>query len=53
MNIENYKDKLLLVKIKADPVDIMIIQVYMPTSTSEEEEVDEMYEVIEEKLNNA
>ena len=40
-------------KLEADPVDIMIIHVYMPTLTSEEEEVDEMYEVIGKKLNNA
>ena len=32
VNIENHKDRLLLVKIEADPVNIMIIQ-YTPTST--------------------
>ena len=48
--IENYKDRLLMVGIKAYPVDIMIVQVYMPTTACEEEEVDNLYEIIEEKL---
>jgi len=45
-----HKDRLLMVGIKAYPVDIMIVQVYMPTTASEEEEVDNLYEIIEEKL---
>jgi len=44
--IENYKDRLLMVGIKAYPVDIMIVQVYMPTTACEEEEVDNLYEII-------
>ena len=48
--IESYKDRILVVEIKAYPVDIKIIQVYMPTTASEEEEVEEIYEVIEEEL---
>src|SRR6218665_3602860 len=49
---ESYKDRLLMLMIKAYPVDIVVIQVYMPTGASEEEEVDSIYEVIEEKLSN-
>src|SRR6218665_1681799 len=49
---ESYKDRLLMVMIKAYPVDIVVMQVYMPTGASEEEEVDNIYEVIEEKLSN-
>src|SRR6218665_3525325 len=49
---ESYKDRLLMVMIKAYPVDIVVMQVYMPTGASEEEEVDSIYEVIEEKLSN-
>ena len=41
---------LIKVKIKAEPVDIMIIQVYMPTTNHEEEEVENMYESLEEVL---
>ena len=48
--IDTHEDRLLLVEIKAYPVDIVVLQVYMPTTKSEEEEVDNMYEVIEEKL---
>jgi exonuclease III len=50
--IEHHEDRLLMVELRAYPVDITVLQVYMPTSASEEEEVDEIYEVIEEKLSN-
>ena len=43
---------MIKVKIKAEPVDIMIIhrQVYMPTTNHEEEEVENTYERLEEVL---
>ena len=41
-------DRLLLVKIKAEPVDMIIIQTYMPTSAHCDEEVEGIYEQIEE-----
>jgi len=50
--IERSGDRLLSVRIQAFPVDIVIIQVYMPTTTHEEEEVDEIYETIEKRLEN-
>ena len=37
-------DRLLLVKIQAVPADLVIIQVHMPTSTHEHNEVEAMYE---------
>ena len=40
-------DRLLLVKIQAEPADFFIIQVYMPTSTHEDNEVEEMYEQLD------
>ena len=40
-------DHLLLVKIQAEPADLVIIQVYMPTSTHEDNEVEEMYEQLD------
>ena len=40
-------DRLLLVKIQAEPADLVIIQVYMPTSTHEDHEVEEMYEQLD------
>jgi len=36
-------DRLLLVKLKGKPVDLRILQVYMPTSGHRDEEVEEMY----------
>ena len=47
--IERCGDRLLSVRIQAHPVDIVIIQVYMPTTTHEEEEVDKIYEDIERR----
>ena len=45
-------DRIISVKlhVHADPVDlmIMIIQVYMPTSAHDDEEVDDIYDRIEE-----
>ena len=43
-------DRLMLVKLRGKPTDIVIIQVYMPTSEHKEEEVEDMYEKIEELL---
>jgi hypothetical protein len=48
IGVEKKNDRLLMVKLKGEPRDIVIIQVYMPTSDHEDEEVDEMYEQIEE-----
>ena len=43
-------ERVMLVRMKNELVDIVIIQVYMPTSDSEDEEVEEMYEKIEELI---
>ena len=45
-------ERMISIKIEAEPVDIVLIQVYMPTSASEEEEVDKVYEQIEELMVN-
>ena len=37
----------LLMKIEPEPADVVIIQVYMPTSTYEDNEVEEMYEQLD------
>jgi len=44
-------DRLIMVKLQAQPVDMVIIQVYMPTSKHEDEEVDDIYDQIEELMN--
>ena len=48
--VETFKDRLVMVVIKAHPVDMVVIQVYMPTTAHEEEDVDNIYEVLEEKM---
>jgi len=45
-------DRLLMVKLKGKPTDVVIIQIYMPTSEHKEEEVEVMYERIKEILDN-
>jgi exonuclease III len=43
-------DRIIAVKLKAEPVNVLIVQVYMPTSDYEDEEVEELYERIEDIL---
>jgi len=50
VGIERFEDRALLVKLKAEPVDLVIVQVYMPTTDHEELEVDLWYERLEEML---
>jgi len=45
-----HSDRLLLVKLKAEPVDLLVIQVYMPTSAYKDEEIDNIYDEIEELI---
>jgi len=43
-------DRLMLVKLRGNPTDVVILQIYMPTSEAEQELVDAMYEKVEELL---
>ena len=43
-------DRLMLVKLRGKPTDVVILQLYMPTSEAEEELVDAMYKKVEELL---
>jgi exonuclease III len=43
-------DRLVAVKINAEPVNVSIAQVYMPTSDYEDEEVEELHDRIEDIL---
>ena len=45
--VEYISDRIMMLKLNAEPVDILIIQVYMPTSTAVEEDVDNIYDQIE------
>jgi exonuclease III len=42
-----YSDRLTAVKLKAEPVSILIVQVYMPTSDYGDDEVEELYDIME------
>ncbi|KAI5739387.1 hypothetical protein M8J77_018683 [Diaphorina citri] len=50
LNTYHLNDRILMIKLEAKPTNIYIIQVYLPTSRSTDEEVDEIYEQIEELL---
>uniref|UniRef100_A0A8D9ALQ1 Craniofacial development protein 2 n=1 Tax=Cacopsylla melanoneura TaxID=428564 RepID=A0A8D9ALQ1_9HEMI len=43
-------DRIIAMKIRSYPVDTLIIQVYMPTSEADDEDVEEVYKQIEEIL---
>jgi exonuclease III len=43
-------DRMTAVKLNAEPVNVLIVQVYMPTSDYEDEEVEELYDIIEDIL---
>ena len=45
--IDYVSDRMLMVKLSGDPVDVFIIVVYMPTTYAEDEEVEEQYEQLE------
>jgi exonuclease III len=43
-------DRNIAIKLQAEPINILMIQVYMPTSEHEDDKVEELYGVIEEIL---
>jgi exonuclease III len=45
-----FSDRIIAFKLTAKPVSILIVQVYMPTSEYEDDEVEELYDIIEEIL---
>ena len=50
MKIVQHSERLVLVKVQAEPVDLVIIQVYMPTSAHEDTEVEEIYEQLNDLI---
>jgi len=42
--------KIIALNLKAEPVSILILQAYMPTSEYEDDEVEKLYDTIEEIL---
>ena len=45
-----WKTKLMFVNISAKPVDIVLVQVYMPTRNHDDDEIEKLYEEISEIL---
>jgi len=45
-----YNDRIIAIKVQAEPINILMIQVYMPTSEHENDEAEELYGIIEEIL---
>jgi hypothetical protein len=43
-------DRIIAIKLQAKPINILMIQVYMPTSEHEDDDVEELYGIIEEIL---
>ena len=50
IKIVQHSDRILLIRIKAEPVDIVILQIYMPTTDANDEEIELIYEQIEELM---
>jgi len=50
IKVTQHSDRLLLVKLKVEPVDIVVIQSYMPTTGHSDEEVEDIYEQINELI---
>lgn len=46
-NTIHHSDRITAIKIKAEPIDIFIIQVYMPTGSYPDEEIETMYEQLD------
>ncbi|KAI5755057.1 hypothetical protein M8J77_013699 [Diaphorina citri] len=50
LNTYHLNDRIIMIKLHAQPTDIYIIQIYMPTSNSTDDEVENIYEQMEELL---
>ena len=48
--IDRFGDRIVVVKVKADPMDMVIVQAYLPTTDYEDNEVEKLYDQLEEKL---
>src|SRR6476619_4301189 len=48
--IDRFGDRIMVVKVKADLVDIVIVRAYLPTTDYKDEEVEKLYYQLEEIL---
>jgi exonuclease III len=49
-SIELVNDRLMMIRLRAEPKDVVLIQVYMPTSAHTDEEIEDLYSQIEELI---
>ena len=45
-----YNDRIIAIKLQAEPINILMMQVYMLTSEHEDDEVEDLYDIFEEIL---
>jgi hypothetical protein len=45
-----YNDRIIVIKLHAELISVLMMQVHMPTSEHEDDEVEELYDIIEEIL---
>jgi len=45
-----YNDRIIAIKLQAEPISILVVQVHMPKSEHEDDEVEELYDTTEEIL---
>jgi exonuclease III len=45
-----YNDRIIAIKLEAEPIDILMMQEYMPTSEHADDEVEELCNIIEKIL---
>ena len=43
-----YNDRIIAIKLQTEPITLLMMQLYMPTSEHENDEVEEFYDTIEE-----
>src|SRR6476469_6421101 len=48
--IDRFGDRIMVVKVQADPVDMVIVHAYLPTTDYEDEEVEKLYDQLEKIL---
>src|SRR6478609_8853994 len=48
--IDKFGDRIMVVKVKADPVDMAIVQAYLPTTDYDDEKVEKLNDQLEEIL---
>src|SRR6478609_6334285 len=48
--VDRFVDRIMVMKVRADPVDMVIVQAYLPTTDYEDEEAEKLYDQLEEIL---